>query len=389
MNIVIVPFHDWRKIIKEGSRTRDAHFIEVLSQEKDIKKVIINRPITLLEILIKKKKKGIKGEIIHQKKGFTLYKIDENVFLIDYLSKDIFNQIIKKYNWYINTFSKPEYIAFIDSCFSKLNIKDYTLLSQNVFAYKLTSKLKPKIRVFDAWDNFTKFKVYQSILDQVKEGYNSYAKTSDFWITNAKENIRFFSDKFNPRNIHLISNGVDVRRFTFKEQVKTPKDMVNIKRPIVGFGGKITQLLDTDLINKVVSSSPNVSFVFVGQLLDKDVFSKIKTHSNFYYLGDKHYDSYPDYVKNFDICIVPYVTKEDEKSGADSIKVYEYLATGKKVVGTRGNGLQDLEKYLYLVDTPDAFSKELNAIENNKPLMDINSHTWQSKVDKLMSILNV
>lgn len=387
MNIVIVPFHDWRKIIKEGFRTRDAHFIEVFSQKKEIKKIIINRPITLLEMAIKKKKKTIQGEVILKSNGFALYRVDENMYVIDYISNDFFNQLIKKYNWYIDTFVNAEYIAFIEACFSKLKVNEYTVLSQNVFAYKLTSALKPKTLIFDAWDNFTKFRVYQPFLNKIEEGYKKYAMQSKFWITNAKENIQFFSNKFNPRSIHLITNGVDLKRFSLHGETRFPKDLKQIKRPIVGFGGKITQLLDTHLINDVVKSSPDVSFVFVGQQLDKDVFRKIKKHPNFYYLGDKHYDSYPDYVKNFDICIVPYVTKENQQSGANSIKVYEYLATGKKVVGTKGNGLLDLESHLYLVDTAEAFSNALKSTENKKPLININEHSWETKVEMLMDEL--
>ena len=40
--IALIPFHDWRKIMLEGFRTRDAHFIEEFSKEKDRIKIIIN-----------------------------------------------------------------------------------------------------------------------------------------------------------------------------------------------------------------------------------------------------------------------------------------------------------------------------------------------------------
>ena len=387
MNIVIIPFHDWRKIIKEGFRTRDAHFIEVLAQKEDLRKIIINRPITLLEIFVKKKKQAINGEVIFQKGRFTLYKIQENTFLIDFVSRNIFKQIIQKYKWYINTYSDKKYVAFIKESFSVLEVEDYCLLSQNVFAYKLAENLNPKILIFDAWDNFTKFKVYQPILDEVEKGYMAFAKYSNIWITNARENLDFFKKRFGPEAIYLIANGVDLKRFVHNKESKVPDDLAKIKRPIIGFGGKITQLLDTDLINNVLQDTPDVSFVFVGQLLDKDVFNKIIKQPNFYYLGDKHYDTYPNYVKNFDICIVPYVTDEEQKSGANSIKVYEYLATGKKVVGTFGNGLEDLKEYLYLVKTATQFSEELQDVENKKDKIDLNYHSWENKINSLIELI--
>jgi len=388
MNILIIPFHDWRKIIKEGFRTRDAHFIETLAKKGNAKKIIINRPITLLEILFKKKNKLIEGEIVYKKKGgFTLYKIQSNTYVIDYISKNILQQIIKKYRWYVNTYSNHNYLSFIEECLTILEVSEYCLLSQNVFAYKLSEKLKGNVKVFDAWDNFTKFKVYKEIQDEIEKGYTVYSKCSNFWITNAKENVFFFKEKFNPKEIHLVPNGVDLNRFITKEISNVPEDMANIKRPIAGFGGKITQLLDTGLINKFIEDTPNVSFVFVGQLLDKEVFNKIKKRPNFHYLGDKHYDTYPKYVKNFDICIVPYVTKEEQKSGANSIKVYEYLATGKKIIGTFGNGLENLKEYLYLVKNANDFSRELQQFENKKDKINLSDHSWKNRVDSLIEFI--
>ena len=55
MNLSIFPYHDWRKILVEGNRTRDAHFIENFRASDRIQKlIIINRPITLSELVIKK-----------------------------------------------------------------------------------------------------------------------------------------------------------------------------------------------------------------------------------------------------------------------------------------------------------------------------------------------
>ena len=56
LNIVYVPYHDWRKILNEGNRTRDAHFINSFRQDETVDKIlIINRPITYTELLVKKR----------------------------------------------------------------------------------------------------------------------------------------------------------------------------------------------------------------------------------------------------------------------------------------------------------------------------------------------
>jgi hypothetical protein len=386
MNTVIVPFHDWRKILLEGFRTRDSHFIEEFQSRDDIV-LIINRPTTFLEIALKRKRNLIKGEVILSKGHYKLYKHSENTFIIDCVSNDIFGQVTKNYRWFIDMYGSDKLISFINQSIDMLGIKkDYTLLNQNIFASKLSSRLKPKMSIFDAWDNFVKFDVYNKINHKIVEGYNRFSNVCNFWITNSTDNISEFRDLYKVQEIHLVKNGVDVARFATKSE-NMPKDLNEIKRPIVGFGGKITHLLDVDLINETTQLSPNVSFVFVGQILDKSVFESIVKRNNFHYLGDKHYEIYPDYVKNFDICTVPYVVEADKKSGANTIKVYEYLATHKKVIGTLSNGLEDLVEHVYIVKDANEFSKEVKNLVNEKKPIDLEEHSWKTKTQKIIDLI--
>ena len=387
MNILIVPFHDWRKILLEGFRTRDAHFIEELKAQNTIKKIIINRPTTVLEIFLKRKLNLIKGKVIYSKSSFKLYEIEPQFYVIDFVSSDFIGQILNGYNWFINQYANPKHIEFINEALKKLSAdEDYYVLNQNIFAHKLSKSLKPIKSTFDAWDNFTKFKVYESVKSKIEQAYVEYAKICDFWITNSNDNVEFFNNEFNPKEIVLIKNGVDVSRFFAEDDCTIPTDLKNIPRPIIGFGGKITHLIDVDLLNETMKLAPNASFVFVGQILNKDVYNRILKLDNFYYLGDKHYKEYPNYVKSFDVCTVPYITDENKKSGANTIKVYEYLATGKKVIGTKSNGLEDLEEHVYIVNTADEFANEVKDIKNKKPLINLKGHSWKEKTIEVLNL---
>lgn len=388
MNLLIVPFHDWRKILKEGFRTRDAHFIETLEQHNGVNQIIVNRPTTLLEIFLKKKNNLIKGEVIYAQRGFKLYQIRPKLYVVDYISTDILGQVLKGHNWFIDQYSNPKYLTFIRECLKKLEINDnYYLINQNIFASKLSKRLAPIKSIFDAWDDFTKFKVYEALKDKISQAYVEYATLSDFWITNSNDNVKFFTNTFNPKNIFLIKNGVDVHRFLEQSTPSIPDDIKDIPRPIIGFGGKITHLIDVKLLNHTMKITPSVSFVFVGQILDRHIFNSIDKLDNFYYLGDKHYDEYPNYVQNFDVCIVPYVVANEKKSGANSIKAYEYLATKKKVVGTNSNGLEDLSDYLHIVSTAEEFSEEICNLHNTKSPIALNEHSWDSKVNELLKLI--
>jgi hypothetical protein len=385
MNLIIIPFHDWRKSQNEGFRTRDVHFIKSLSENNNVAKIlVINRPSTWLELLYKKTKRNVKGELLLSKGSFSLTKIDSKIYIADYHSWDILNQIKKKHLWFIEKYNDAEYINFINTCCKELNMMDNSLIVQNIFSYKLGMNLVAKRKLFDAWDNFLKFPAYKNIKTNLREGYKELSINIPLWITNSEENISFYKSEFGIKTIHLMKNGVKVDFLT--NSYEPPKDLIHIPKPIIGFGGKITYLLNYNLINYITQDNPKSSFVFVGQILDKEIYKKIIKRKNVFFLGDKNYSIYPRYVSNFDICIVPYNINEGQHGG-DSMKAYEYLLTGKKVVGTNGNGLQDLDEYLYLAENPKEFSDALKSIKNEKARINIEDHSWQSKSIKLLNFL--
>jgi len=387
MNLVIIPFHDWRKNCKEGFRTRDAHFIQAFEKNKNVSKIlIINRPTSLLEILIKNFSRYLSGEIIKSKRGFELVKISQKVYVVDFISHDFLGQIIKKHKWFISKYQSKSYIDFINESIAFLGMDNHKLIIQNVFSGGISNKLKSTKVLFDAWDNFLKFPAYSKIYKQLNKLYQKLSINSDMWISNSTENINFFNRKFKVKNLRLIKNGVTSDLFLGSSK-DLPTDLANIPRPIVGFGGKVTHLLNVDLMNYIAYDNPNFSFVLVGQILDKEIFKKIKKSKNLFYLGDKHYSIYPNYIKNFDIYIIPYQI-DKKQHGGDSIKAYEYLSTGKKVIGTRGNGLEDLEEYLYIADTYEDFSFEIkNYKKNTKEKFNPAEYSWTKKAKEILQLI--
>ncbi len=382
---MVIPFHDWRKSEKEGFRTRDVHFIRALANDKFSNRIlVINRPITKLELVYKGFKKRLKGNLVLKDGRCTLTQIDNNIFVVDYHSKDILGQALHRFKWFIDTYDKESYKKFIMEACEYLKFENPALVSQNIFAHKLAVSLSASSKVFDAWDNFLKFPGYAHLKKELIRGYALTSEEIANWITNSNENIAFYKQNFNVKHIELLKNGV---KGNFAEgKVNLPEDLKLIKRPWVGFGGKISYLINTELINFITLDNPNSSFVFVGQILDKHVYKKIIKRKNVYFLGDKKYDVYPNYVRSFDICIIPYNIKK-KQHGGDSMKAYEYLLAGKKVVGTNGNGLEDLTEHVYVVDTKEDFSKELSKMKNEKLPLDINNHSWASKARKLLLFL--
>lgn len=381
-DLIVIPFHDWRKSEREGFRTRDVHFIKALANHPDVGKIlVVNRPCTWLELKYKKFDKDLPGEKVLTKGNFELTKVADNVYVSDFKSWGFVQQILQRNRWFFEMYGDTSYVKFLKECSHKLGLNDPGLLIQNVFAFQLASKLPFENKLFDAWDNFVKFPAYKEFTADLAHAYSQLSIHSPHWITNSQENKNLFSQEYGPERISVIKNGVKANIFSKKQSI--PDDMIDIPKPIAGFGGKISYLLNTELINQISRENPHISFVFVGQILDKATYNKIEKTPNVHFLGDKHYSEYPNYVNSFDICIVPYRIGKDQHGG-DSIKVYEYLLTGKKVIGTNGNGLQDLTDFAYVVESAAEFSKELQDPTNKKQLVDPDYHSWDKKADLII-----
>ena len=385
MNLAVVPYHDWRKILVEGNRTRDAHFIENFRNSDSVRKlVIINRPITYPELIIKKKLKRITGKILLSKKGFRLIQIDTKTYVIDFISTDFLKHIIHKRDWYFSAYSNKLYLDFILEAYEHLGINKINYISFNIYAAYMFDAIKDSSVIFDAWDNFVKFPFTKSHLHKIKQAYLAYKNNTIFWTTNAKANLVYYKEHYQLNKIKIISNGVDIERFNSNECMM-PEDLKGLPGPIIGFGGKITHLFDASLFNYLLCAHPDKSFVIVGQVLNKAVFQSIKKTNNFYYLGDKSYNLYPQYVKNFDICIIPYVL-EQFGHGADTIKAYEFISAHKKTVGTSSSGMGRLSEYIYVCDDKKVFSECLCNIANEKKRFHDKSFQWQFKAREILNM---
>ena len=139
--------------------------------------------------------------------------------------------------------------------------------------------------------------------------------------------------RFN-RNIHTFPFGANIRIF---DDIKVSAtnydchDIKRVKRPIVGYIGGVHRHVDINLIAYVAKSNPEWSLVFIGPI-QTDI-SPLKNISNVTFLGKKDFKSLPGYIKEFDVCIIPYLISDFTKTVYPT-KLNEYHALGKPVIST-------------------------------------------------------
>ena len=166
--------------------------------------------------------------------------------------------------------------------------------------------------------------------------------------------------KINPRTC-FVPNGVDFNSFALP--VPEPSDMAAIPRPRVGYTGHLKKQLDWPLLLGLATRHPEWSFVFVGA---PNQHPEIAAHieqlsrmKNAHFLGGKTAQELSRYPQHFDVCVMPY-RLDGYTRYIYPLKLHEYLAGGRPVVGTPIASLLPFREVLALPESADQWSSAIS-----------------------------
>lgn len=126
---------------------------------------------------------------------------------------------------------------------------------------------------------------------------------------------------------YFLEQAVDFEHFAGEAAQPAP-DIATIPGPILGYFGYMDFVMDTALIEEVAKLRPEWHWVLVGR---KSNLVQVAA-PNVHFVGPKPYSDLPGYVRQFDVCVLPWNLDKAFTSYGSAIKVREYLATGKPVV---------------------------------------------------------
>lgn len=136
------------------------------------------------------------------------------------------------------------------------------------------------------------------------------------------------------RNVHFFGCGVDVTHFgkARLEETKVPADIADLPKPVYGYFGVVDERLDYELIERLAAHNPTASVAIVGPVVKVDPAALPHAH-NIHWLGKREYDVLPNYVKGFDVCLMPFALNEATEF-INPTKTLEYMAARKPIVST-------------------------------------------------------
>jgi teichuronic acid biosynthesis glycosyltransferase TuaH len=355
----MIPFHDWKKSVREGFRTRDGHFMEEFIRHPDVDKLlIINRPISLAEmILLRRDWYDQSAKVLVRRGNVIISQVADRTYTLDILVTQVVRPILLQRSWIPWIFSKKTIRDAVRYSLSYLEMaQKYVAFLSAPLYIPLFEHLQPSVLMLDAQDNLLKHPQYRSVKN-LAHYYAQCQSRADLLSANSAETTHWLAQQ-RPDTLH-IANGVDPKVFDQAKAYSIPEDLRSIRGPIVGYAGKMQQMVEVSLMQKAASRLPSLNFVFIGQQLDPKWMKPLWELPNVHYLGDKHYSTVPHYLSSFDICIIPYSVARQH--GGDPIKIYEYLAMGKPVVTTDIGGVSMFESYpqVRIAHTVDEFCDSL------------------------------
>jgi glycosyltransferase involved in cell wall biosynthesis len=190
-------------------------------------------------------------------------------------------------------------------------------------------------------------------------------------------------------NRFFLEQAVDFEHFSSRSAEPAP-ELNGIPYPILGYFGSMDYVMDTELMAEVARLRPHWHWVLLGL---KSNLVRI-TAPNIHFLGSKPYRDLPRYIRQFDVCVLPWRAGNTFTSYGSAIKVREYLATGKPVViaplyeyletpGLRFyNGAQE-----FIQQVEDALEKDTPALAAQRQAV-VKNNTWDARAGQLATLIS-
>lgn len=197
------------------------------------------------------------------------------------------------------------------------------------------------------------------------------------------------------KNVHCIPNSVDNYHFAKAlNGVAIPDDIASLKSPIVGYYGVIDERINLELLHEAAKKLPNISFVMIGPLGQIEE-NELPKESNIHYLGIKPYSQLPNYLKAFDVAMMPFALNDATKYISPN-KTLEYIAAGRAIISTKiPDVVRDYSICINLIDTADEFCEaivfQLERRDRLSMEMEyykiLQNTSWDATADKMKSII--
>jgi hypothetical protein len=388
LDFICFSINNWEK-----RKARKQQFMLHLSLRRDVGKILyVEPPLNLLRLLFlpslelktqdnrKRWLRALSFKIESPPESKKLF-IFTPLFFIPFSFR---SRLIYNLNLYIS-------LLIIKSKISRLNFENTVLWLYHPFDYKLLKWFKKRsLAIFDWAEDWAEYFIEFSHPRRRHVSYLEKKMVKDVDI------VFVVSKKLLERAKNINDNSYQILDGTMPEifanyDRRIPLEIKNIVHPMLGYVGTIFKRLDLDLIAELSEKLPRCSIVLIGNiLLPSEELINIR-RNNVFLLGGRKYEELPNYMMNFDVCILPYIPVLDT---SPPTKIYDYLATGKPIVSTYLPALEDFGNLIKLAHTKEEFIRlareavnEDDAQIQNRRLQKAKESSWSFRAEEIMNII--
>jgi glycosyltransferase involved in cell wall biosynthesis len=198
------------------------------------------------------------------------------------------------------------------------------------------------------------------------------------------------------RHLHLIPNGVHTAHYdsVLDRSRPLPPDAVAWPRPVLGYTGTVhDNRVDVELVEKLARRFSTGTVALVGpDFLPAATRTRLDVLGNVRRVPPVPYARIPDYMRAFDVCIVPHRVSPFTES-LNPIKLWEYLAAGKPIVSTPVPGFRDYPQHVHLGADVEGFADGIRAAlgedsaRSEARRRDAQQHSWDRRVDAVVQVM--
>jgi teichuronic acid biosynthesis glycosyltransferase TuaH len=161
----------------------------------------------------------------------------------------------------------------------------------------------------------------------------------------------------------------------------------------VAYIGTVSEWLDYETLIFCLEKIPNLRIHLIGPLFNVKM---LRNQHKLIYHGILEHDRLLDFSQCFDFLIMPF-RRSTLVDAVDPVKLYEYLAFGKKVISARYPEIQRFHPYVSFYDTPEEFVEILrNSLskgdaEGEDGVVDptgfLVENTWEKRTEQIEKML--
>jgi teichuronic acid biosynthesis glycosyltransferase TuaH len=208
------------------------------------------------------------------------------------------------------------------------------------------------------------------------------------------------ADQYRARGHHhvvVIPNGCDLDTLADVDEQPLPDD-VQLPHPITGLLGHLSDRVSLDHLEAVADR--RLSLMLVGPRQDHfggARFDDLVRRSNVCWVGERHYEQMPSYLRLIDAGLTPYRSSPFNQASSP-LKTIEYLAAGRGSVSTNLSGIRAFHNdEVTIADAPQDFADAVErtlAGPRTRGLMEtrrasVAQHDWALRAEEVLAALDL